>query len=744
MLGTKTKQVNSYGRRGRRVVNVSSDQKQGASSNAAEQEKEYVQQNVVPDLAVNAPIVVRTPVRKRSNLKAIPLSPLSSPASSQRVRPARKYRVSPKVSKPAPIVSARRPLGALVANIPSTPSRGRRKNKSNLEKPAIFKPNSPIVDVEIITLDRDGRRVNHERRISRTDVRITPSNVRPFQNISDGDAILVSDSEDESQPVRRPKRTGGRKAPIIISSDDESDTKAQQAKPSKHKSPLKRRNIVISLPSSPEGDLVNLSTRDSPIPVPHPGRSKQRTLTPIRARAGDARTTARPVSPPSPTPSTDLDDSLVFDLAQLDLSPAILRQLKKDLSIQERIPPYLLPLLEECGQSTPYEFSAFIEMFPHDPIVGTSHDGVSLQGPSQAHPSFQKIGEASYSEVFGIGDVVLKIIPLRDEEATFVEDDNLDTPAPSDAKDVLREMIVTKALGEIQDQFTQLLRTYVVRGKYPSALLDLWDEYDERKGSESIRPNGFNVSQLYAIIVLPNGGPDLEAFVFSTPKARWSQACSLFWQVTRALAEVEDLVQFEHRDLHWGQILVKEFKPSRNSSKRPKGSIYPMDHERHGVKATIIDLGLARMNTHDRNKHKTHWTPFEDEVFEGRGDYQFDIYRMMKLHNGGDWVSYHPFTNVMWLHYLTHKLLHAKGLPRPVQRKTTKPAAVRTTYTEAECYQCLVEVESILSTVVAPLNPPPVVKGRRKTQAPIKLEMMHGPRSAGDVLRLGVERRWVD
>ena len=89
-----------------------------------------------------------------------------------------------------------------------------------------------------------------------------------------------------------------------------------------------------------------------------------------------------------------------------------------------------------------------------------------------------------------------------------------------------------------------------------------------------------------------------------------------------------------------------------------------MDHEKHGVKATIIDLGLARMDTHDRNKHKTHWTPFEDEVFEGRGisdsnypmthptnprvgDYQFDIYRMMKLHNRDDWVSYHPLTNVM-------------------------------------------------------------------------------------------------
>lgn len=56
----------------------------------------------------------------------------------------------------------------------------------------------------------------------------------------------------------------------------------------------------------------------------------------------------------------------------------------------------------------------------------------------------------------------------------------------------------------------------------------------------------FTVSQLYAIIVLPNGGPDLEAYTFNTPaKSGWRQACSIFWQVTRTLAEAEELVRFE-------------------------------------------------------------------------------------------------------------------------------------------------------------------------------------------------------
>lgn len=54
------------------------------------------------------------------------------------------------------------------------------------------------------------------------------------------------------------------------------------------------------------------------------------------------------------------------------------------------------------------------------------------------------------------------------------------------------------------------------------------------------------VSQVYAIIVLPNGGPDLEAYSFSQPaKTGWRQACSLFWQIVRALSTAEDLVSFE-------------------------------------------------------------------------------------------------------------------------------------------------------------------------------------------------------
>ena len=45
-----------------------------------------------------------------------------------------------------------------------------------------------------------------------------------------------------------------------------------------------------------------------------------------------------------------------------------------------------------------------------------------------------------------------------------------------------------------------------------------------------------------------------------------------------------------------------------------------MDHLVYGVKATVIDLGLARMDAHtDDGSTEIHWTPFDEEIFEGRG-----------------------------------------------------------------------------------------------------------------------------
>ena len=87
----------------------------------------------------------------------------------------------------------------------------------------------------------------------------------------------------------------------------------------------------------------------------------------------------------------------------------------------------------------------------------------------------------------------------------------------------------------------------------------------------STGPDMLAVSQVYAIIVLPNGGPDLEEYTFSQPtKAGWRQACSLFWQIVRALATAEDLVSFEVRYLsRYSHLDVQRPSAAQRSSLGP-------------------------------------------------------------------------------------------------------------------------------------------------------------------------------
>ncbi|KAI0068563.1 hypothetical protein BV25DRAFT_1817426 [Artomyces pyxidatus] len=775
MLGTRTKQVLSYGRRGRRIVNVTERRDVFDDENA--KRLKTVSAPAVKVLIVErdaSPLVDSPPPKppRRTRRKRIS-SPLTSPQISAKPKAVRRvidsHDVSPRYNQSS--ASGRRPLGLSSPNVPRPTSAslvGKKKPISSLSKGTSLRPlHSPEVEVDIIILDDNGRRLSHERRVSKFDKpplpRVSKSLLSRKSNTRT-EVIVLTDSEDELPPTPEPTRRPVQRRNIDSISSDESDEDItiidipstttvsasssvviveRPAKPVGQKgSLLSHSNATFEIPILPNirlqkppdvsvlpSSLSYTKARDVPLPhSPPPTRSRPRQLTPIRRGRPNF---LQPPSPVSPTTPSDFDLSL--DFADLSITSDV-----DDVELAAQ-PPHLCPLLTECGQAVPHEFSAFIKTFPYDPIVRSSDD--FDEPPPGRQISFQKIGEASYSEVFGIGDVVLKVIPIRDEDAALELD--VEGPAPSDAKDVLKEMIVTKAMGDMCDGFVKLLRTYVVRGKYPSLLLSLWDEYNDRKGSESIRPDMFTGSQVYAIIVLPNGGPDLEAFTFAQPtKTGWRQAASLFWQVVRTLAEAEDLVSFEHRDLHWGQILVKNI-PSIVPQQRSGVAMgkLPMDTSSSGVKATVIDLGLARMDSvASDGTSMIRWTPFDQEIFEGEGDYQFDVYRLMREHNDDDWEQFRPLSNVMWLHYLALKLLDSKRLRAPRKTTSAKPSAG---YTERECYDCLVEMQALLSKSLEVFKKPASRKGRRKTQAPTRAGFVSEPKSAVDVFTFGVESGWV-
>lgn len=134
-----------------------------------------------------------------------------------------------------------------------------------------------------------------------------------------------------------------------------------------------------------------------------------------------------------------------------------------------------------------------------------------------------------------------------------------------------------------------------------------------------------------------------------------------------SLAVAESQLEFEHRDLHLGNILV-----SATNDKTLKFCLNgkSIKIRTHGIKATIIDYSLSRI------MHKK-CRLFQDlgvypQLFQGKGDYQFDIYRLMRKETKNNWGEFRPFTNMLWLHYLIDKMTASDEIIYTTARKSAR------------------------------------------------------------------------
>nr|XP_006816738.1 PREDICTED: serine/threonine-protein kinase haspin-like [Saccoglossus kowalevskii] len=264
-----------------------------------------------------------------------------------------------------------------------------------------------------------------------------------------------------------------------------------------------------------------------------------------------------------------------------------------------------------------------------------------------------KIGEGTFGEVFRMEvrrhSLALKIIPI---EGDFLVNDE----PQKTFEDILPEIVISRELSALRYGVDNMTANYIelkdvslIKGKYPQDLIKEWDKYDEKKTSENDRPDIFDSSQLFIIFEFNDGGCDLENFEFKNMQ----QMKSVFQQVTCSLAVAEKQLQFEHRDLHQGNILVA-FTDTDNLHYVLDNEMYEI--ETHGVQVSLIDFTLSRLK-------KDGCTVFcnlaEDEtLFQGQGDYQFEVYRLMKQYNKNDWEKSCLMTNVLWLHYLVDKLVN--------------------------------------------------------------------------------------
>ncbi|KAH6590072.1 hypothetical protein BASA61_005365 [Batrachochytrium salamandrivorans] len=225
-----------------------------------------------------------------------------------------------------------------------------------------------------------------------------------------------------------------------------------------------------------------------------------------------------------------------------------------------------------------------------------------MQGFNFGGDLIKKIGEASYSDVYsmwmktesgGKDLMAIKVIPVGQGDIG----DQLSLEAVSLEIQITRAISKTRqTIGEMSGahpNFVDMVYSSVCSGPYSDELLALWDEYDERKGSENIPPCDYNDTQLYVIMVLRHGGNDLEHSSLITTAAR---AKSLLLQVSLALAQAEQQMSFEHRDLHWGNVLIDKSPLHTMDYSLPTQSgnvIYSVPTA--GIKATIIDFSLSRL-----------------------------------------------------------------------------------------------------------------------------------------------------
>lgn len=265
----------------------------------------------------------------------------------------------------------------------------------------------------------------------------------------------------------------------------------------------------------------------------------------------------------------------------------------------------------------------------------------------------RKIGEGTYGEVFvdstdKNAQTVIKIIPIEGDMCINGEPQKT-------FETILPEVMITSELSNLRlsksfatSGFVLLKNTRYFRGKYPNHFIELWDLYERTYGSENDHPEVFKDDQLYVSLEIEFGGKDLEGYVFRNSE----QAYSTFLQIAYSLAVAEKLLQFEHRDLHVGNILIQPTKEKNIECLIDKRTVLIPTN---GVKVTIIDYTLSRMLLNKFTFYND--LSADDELFCAKGDYQYDIYRLMKEKLDNNWEKYEPYTNVLWLHYVLTKLI---------------------------------------------------------------------------------------
>lgn len=339
---------------------------------------------------------------------------------------------------------------------------------------------------------------------------------------------------------------------------------------------------------------------------------------------------------------------------------------------------------------------------PHDRTAAKSWDTISQN--AEQHLQITKIAEASFGEVYRASqrhdvsgeerDSVIKLIPIKPPSLTHspTTGKSWTTKQRKAIKQMSAPDIIASEIRLIRRMsrwtgYAALRDVFIMKGDLPRAFRSAWSSFNARTPSEFPDPSDsksglLGTEQLYAILEMEDAGSPLEDEPIPDIWTLWD----VFWSVACSLCRGEYHAQFEHRDLHLGNICIRRSEvPPVLDVGRKMGFT--------GVDCTIIDYTLSRANLSRRaGEEKEVDVAFYDlnadkDIFEGDEDvdWQYEIYRNMRgVMRSGDptdtaskpstkasrgrakmqksaapspWKAFMPLTNVLWLHYILNKLV---------------------------------------------------------------------------------------
>ena len=337
-----------------------------------------------------------------------------------------------------------------------------------------------------------------------------------------------------------------------------------------------------------------------------------------------------------------------------------------------------------------------------------------------------KIGQGGYASIFRLQlgcmpdksakYTVWKLMPLKsssssagkgssEEEGEEGEEAEVQTCVEDAATEVKALAAMSQSPG-----FVEFRGARVLRGALPECFQEACQQWsDARNGEDEVEV--FADDQLWLFIEMTDAGTDLEQLLErgfppceGSGRKRWgklriAEAWDIFWGIVEALAHGEEHAEFEHRDLHPGNICIKRASPETERSKWPRERFTPYE-------VTLIDYTLSRAKVEEGEIFANLMK--DRSIFEQTSDIepdrsQYQAYRDMRRCVAEDsvdtedeqqqWTRFVPQTNILWLHHIIKILLVNIRDPVRKNRKPKDPPPTLDDEKRLWAFQLLEEIE---------------------------------------------------